>query len=128
MPIYVIVQPELPEAYAVRRRAMETPTPHMIFGDVNRRRRPNHHVVQRDRNGSSDLIAATNPCDPDRQQRLERIKRREAKEDPDSRTEGDGVRRVRDRHQRHVMRDQPALQSRQRSGQARLVNRLRHLL
>jgi hypothetical protein len=34
------------------------------------------------------------------------------------------VRRVGDRHQGHVMRGEPALESRERSGQSRLANRL----
>jgi len=113
MPIYVIVQPELPETYTVRRRAAEAPAPQMVFGNVNRRHRPNHYVVQCDRNGSSDLVAATNPRCGDRQQRFERVERSETEKYSDGRTECNGVRRVRDGHQRHVVRDQPALASRE---------------
>jgi len=128
MQIQVIVQPELPEPDAMRRRAMEAPAPQLVFGDVNRRHRPNPHIVQCDRNGSSDLIAATNPRRGDRQQRLERIERSKAEKYSNGRTECNGVRRVRDGHQGHVMRDQPVLGPRQWPGQSRLVNRLRDLL
>ncbi len=128
MPIQVIVQPKLPEAYAMRRWAIEAPAPQLVFGNVNRRHRPNPHVVQCDGNGSSDLVAATNPCCGDRQQRLERVERSETEKYSDSRTECNGMRRVRDGHQRHVVRDQPALESRQWSKQSRFVNRLRRWL
>ena len=113
MPIEIIVQPELPEAYPMRGRAMQAPAAQMIFGNVNRRHRPNQYVVQCHCNGSSDLVAATNPCHGDRQQRLERVERSETEKYSDGRTECNGVRRVRDGHQRHVVRDQPALESRQ---------------
>jgi len=66
MPIQVITQAELPEADAVRGGAMQAPAAQMVFGNVNGRHRPNHYVVQRNCNGSSDLVAATNPCDGDR--------------------------------------------------------------
>ena len=98
MPIQVIVQPKLPEAYAMRRRAMEAPAPQLVFGNVNRRHRPNPHVVQRDGDGSSDLVAATNPCGGDRQQRFERVERSKTEKYSDGRTECNGVRRVRDGH------------------------------
>jgi len=87
MPIQVIVQSELPEPDAMRRRAMEAPAPQLVFGNVNRRHRPNPHIVQRDRNGSSDLIAATNPRRGDRQQRLERVERSKAEKYSNRRTE-----------------------------------------
>ncbi len=123
MPIQVIVQPKLPEAYAMRRWAMEAPAPQLVFGNVKRRHRPNPHVVQRNGDGSGDLVAATNPCCGDRQQRLERVERSKTKKYSDGRTECNGVRRVRDGHQRHVVRDQPALESRQWLKQSPLVNR-----
>ena len=104
MPIQIIVQPELPEPDTTRRRAMQAPAAQMVFGNVNRRHRPNHYVVQCDRNGSSDLVAATNPCHGDRQQRLERIERSETEKYSDGRTECNRMRRVRDGHQRHVVR------------------------
>ena len=113
MPIQVIVQSELPEPDAMRHWAMEAPAPQLVFGNVNRRHRPNPHIVQCDRNGSSDLVAATNPRCGDRQQRFERVERSETKKYSDGRTECNGVRRVRDGHQRHMMRDQPALASRE---------------
>jgi len=128
MPIQVIVQPKLPEPYAMRRRAMEAPAPQLIFGNVNRRHRPNSHIVQCDRNGSSDLIASANPRRGDRQQRLERIERSKAEKYSNGRTECNGVRRVRDGHKRHVVRDQPALRPRQWPRQSRFVNRLRRWL
>jgi len=128
MPIQVIVQSELPEPYAMRGCAMEAPAPQLVFGNVNRRHRPNPHVVQRNGDGSSDLVAATNPCCGDRQQRLERVKRSKTEKYSNGRTKCNGVRRVRDGHQRHVVRDQPALESRQWSKQSRFVNRLRRWL
>ena len=128
MPIQVIVESELPKPDAMRHRAMQAPATQMVFGDVNRRHRPNHHVVQCDRDGSSNLVAATNPRCGDRQQRLERVERREAEKYSNGRTECNRVRRVRDGHQRQLVCDEPALESRQWPRQSRLVNRLRHLL
>jgi hypothetical protein len=126
MPIQVIAEPELPETHTMRHRAMQAPAPQMIFGNIERGHRPNHHIVQGHRNGRSDLIAPTNPCYGDRQQRLKRVQRRETEKNSDCRTKRDGVRRVCDGHQRHVVRDQPALKSRQWPRQSRFVNWVRH--
>ncbi len=60
-----------------------------------------------------DLVAATYPCERDGKQRFQAPERRKAKKNSNGRAEGDGVRRVRDGHQRHVVRDQPALEPRQ---------------
>jgi len=86
----------------------------MVFGDIDCRHCPDQNIVQRYRNRGSDLVAAENPRYNDRQQCLQRIQRREAEENSNTRSESDGVRRVGDRHQRHVMRDQPTLQPCQR--------------
>jgi len=100
----------------------------MIFGDINRRHGPNQDIVQRDCNRGGDFVAPANPCDSDRQQRLKRIQRCETEKNPDCGAEGDGVWRVGDCHQRHVMRHQPALHSRERIRQTRFINRLAWLL
>ena len=86
----------------------------MVFGDIDCRHCPDQNIVQRYRNRGSDLVAAENPRYSDRQQRLQRIQRGEPEENSDRRPESDRVRRVGDRHQRHVMRNQPPLQPRQR--------------
>ena len=122
MPMHVIVQPELAEMHALGYWAMEAPATQLVFGDIECGHRPNHYVVQRHRNSSGNLIAAENPGHRNRQQCLERIQRGEAKENSDGRPERDGVRRVDDRHQRHVMRNEPALHSREWFWQSRLVN------
>ena len=113
MPVHIIVQPKLAEMHALRYRAIQDPAPELVLGKIKSRHRPNHDVVQRHRYRSRDLIAAAGPRHSNRQQRLERIQRREAKENSDGRPESDGMRRVRDRHQSHVMCDQPVLGSRQ---------------
>lgn len=74
--------------------------------------------MQRNRNGSGDLVAPTNPCHGDRQQRLEGVQGGEAEKNSDSGTERNGVRRVSDGHQCHVMRDEPAFEPRERLWQA----------
>ena len=113
MPMHVIVQSELAKMHALGCRAIETPATQLIFSNIKRGHDPNHYVVQRHRNRSCDFVAAANPGHCDRQQCLERIQRREAKENSDGRTERNGVWGVGDRHQGHVMRDEPALHSRQ---------------
>jgi hypothetical protein len=70
----------------MRRRATQAPTAQVVFGNIDCRHRPNHQVVQRNRNGSGDLVAPTNPCHGDRQQRLEGIQGGEAEKNSDSRT------------------------------------------
>jgi len=113
MPVQVIVEPELPKMHTLSCGPIQNPAPELVLGKIKSRHRPNHDVVQRHRYRSRDLIAAAGPCHSNRQQRLERIQRREAKENSDGRPESDGMRRVRDRHQSHVMCDQPVLGSRQ---------------
>ena len=66
----------------------------MVFGKIDRRHRPNHHIVQSHQNGRGDLIAPANPCYGDRQQRLERVQGRETEKNSDGRTKRDGVWRV----------------------------------
>ena len=104
MPVHIIAQSKLAKMHTLGRGAMEAPAPQVIFGNVNRRHRPNQYVIQSHSNRSRDLIAPANPGHDDRQQRLDRIQRGEAKENSDRRPERDGVRRVGYRHQRHVMR------------------------
>ena len=113
MPVHIILQPKLAKMHALGYRAIQDPAPELVLGKIKSRHRPNHDVVQRHRYRSSDFVATANPRHGDRQQRLERIQRREAKENSDGRPESDRVRRVRDRHQSHVMCDEPALASRQ---------------
>jgi len=85
----------------------------MVFGDIDRRHRPDHDIVQRYCDRGRNFVAPRNPRHGNRQQCLKRIQRREPEEDSDGRPESNRVRRVGDRHQRHVMRDQPALHPRQ---------------
>ena len=96
----------------------------MVFGDIDCRHCPDQNIVQRYRNRGSDLVAAENPRYANRQQRLQRIQRGESEENSDRGPQSNRVRRVGDRHQRHVMRDQPALHPRQRLRQTRFVNGL----
>ena len=128
MPVHVIVQPKLAKMYPLRRWAIKYPATELVFGDINCRHYPDQNIVQRYRNRGSDLVAAANPRYNDREQRLQRIQRTEPKENSDRRAESDRVRRIGDRHQRHVMRDQPALHSRERLRQMRFINGLARLL
>jgi len=114
--------------HALGWRATQSPASQLILGKIERGHRPNGDVVHRHGNRSCDLVATANPRHSNRQQRLERIERREAKKNSDRRPESDGVRRISNRHQRHVMRREPALQPRQWSWQSRLVNRLAYLM
>ncbi len=128
MPMHVIVEPELAEMHTLSCWPIQDPASKLILGEIQRRHGPNHYVVQRDSDRSGDLIAAANPGHGDRQQRLQWIQRGEAKENSDRRPERNRVRGVGDRHQSHVMRDEPALQSRELFGQPRLVNWIGWLL
>jgi hypothetical protein len=128
MPLYIIAQPKLAKMNALGCRAIEAPAPQMVFGNIDRGHRPNQDIVQRHRYRSCNFVASENPSHSDRQQRLEWIQRGEAKENSDRRSERNGVRRVGDCHQGHVVCDQPALHSREWFGQSRLVNRLSWLL
>ena len=112
--MHVIVQSKLAKVYPLRHWAMQYPATELVFGEIDCRHYPDQNIVQRYRNRRSDLVAAENPRYGNRQQRLQRIQRSESEEDSDRRPESDRVRRVGDRHQRHVMRDQPALHSRER--------------
>jgi hypothetical protein len=109
MPVHVIVEPELAEMHTLSCWPIQDPTPKLILSDIQRRHGPNHYVVQRHSNRSCDLVATADPCHSNRQQRLQRIQRGEAKENSDRRPKRDRVRRVGDRHQGHVMRDEPLL-------------------
>lgn len=113
MPVHEIVQPKLAKMHTLGWWTPQGPTPQLILGNINRRHRPNGDIVHGDRDRSCDFVATENPRHGDRQQRLEWIERREAKKNSDRRPERDGMRRIRDRQQRHVMRHQPALQPRQ---------------
>ena len=88
---------------------MQAPAPQLILGKIDRGHRPNSDVVHRHRNRSCDFVATANPRHGDRQQRLQRIQRGEAEKNADGRSERNRVRRIGDRHQGHVMRDEPAL-------------------
>ena len=116
--MHVIVQPKLAKVYPLRHWAMQDPATELVFGEIDRRHYPDQNIVQRNRNRGSDLVAAKNPRYGDRQQCLQRIQRTETEENSDRRPESDRVRRIGDRHQRHVMRDQPALHSRKRLRQS----------
>ncbi len=102
MPVHIIVEPELAEMHTLSCWPIQDPASKLILGEIQRRHGPNHYVVQRHRNRSCDFIAAENPGHGDRQYRSER----------------NGVRRVGDRHQGHVVRNKPVLQSRQWPGQS----------
>ena len=128
MPVHVIVQSKLSQMYPLRRWPIQYPATKLIFGDIDSRHREDHDVVQCHRNRRRDFIATANPRYADRQQRLDWIQRRESEENSNGRSESDRVRRVSDRHQRHVMRDQPALHSRERLRQTRFINQLAWLL
>ena len=118
MPVHVIVEPKLAEMHTLSCWPIQDPASKLILGEIQRRHCPNHYVVQRDSDRSCDLVAAENPSHSDRQQRLQWIQRGEAKENSDRRSERNGVRRVGDRHQGHVVRNKPVLQSRQWPGQS----------
>ena len=114
--------------HALSHRTLKAPAPEMVFGDIECRHCPDQNIVQRNRNRRSDLIAAENPRYGDRQQCLYRIQRSEPEENSDRGPQSYRVRRVGDRHQRHVMRGQPALHSRERLRQTRFINGLAWLL
>ena len=67
MPVHVIVQPKLAKVYSLRHWPIQYPATKLIFGDIDRWHRPDHHIVQRDRNRGCDLVATKNPRHSDRE-------------------------------------------------------------
>ena len=63
--------------------------------------------MQRHRDCRCGFVAFEYPRDRDREQGFHAPKRGEAKENSDRRAQSYGMRRVRNRHQGHVMRSQP---------------------
>ena len=100
---------------------MQDPAPQLIFREVNGRHREDQNVVQCDGYGSGDFVAPENPCNHDGEQSFQRVKRRKPKKHPDGRTKRDGVRRIRNCHERHVMVAQPLFEAGHGSGQTRPV-------
>ena len=100
---------------------MQNPTSQLVFAKINCWHRPDQDVVKRNRNDRRDLVAATNPCRGQREQRLQRVERREAKENSEGGAERDRVRGIGNRHERHVVLDQPTLFLRQELWQSRTV-------
>jgi len=93
----------------------------MIFGKVDGRHRPNQDIMQCYCNRRGYLVTSANPCHRDRQQRLKRIQRCEAEKNSDGGPKCNGVRRIGDGHQCHVMLGKHLLEVRHRPGQAGTV-------
>ena len=89
VPVHIIAQTKLAKMDALSYRTLKAPAPEVVFGDIDCRHYPDQNIVQRYRNRGGDFIAAENPGDEDRQQRLQRIQRGEPEENSDRRSESD---------------------------------------
>jgi len=126
--VQIIVQPEMEAEAMQRHRPTQNPAAHLVFRKIDRRHCEDEHVMQRDRDRRRDFVTSTYPRHPNREQCLDTPQGREAEENSDGRSESDGMRRIRDCHQRHVMLDQPPLPAREWPWQPRFVNLLSDLL
>ena len=82
-----------------------------VLPEIDRWHQRQDYVVQSNRDSGCNLIAFKNPRHRDGKQRFQAPKRRKSEEDSYGRTKGNGMRRVRNGHQRHMMRRQPALEA-----------------
>ena len=83
---------------------MQNPVADLVFPPVNRGHERQNDIVQSHRNRRCDFVASEDPGDRDGKQRFQAPERGEAEKDSDGGTEGDRMRRVSNRHQRHVVR------------------------
>ena len=90
---------------------MQNPVADLVFPPVDRGHEGQDDIVQSHGNRRRDLVAPEDPGDRDGKQRFQAPERGEAEKDSDGGTECDRMRRVSNRHQRHVVRSQPPLQS-----------------
>lgn len=109
------------QADAMGRRLVQRPAPQPIFSEIDRRHCKNQYIVKRHRDRGRDLVASANPSHQDREECLKWINWDESKENPDRRSESNGMRSVRHRDQGHVVIDQPAFLSFQECRQARPI-------
>ena len=79
-----------------------------VLPEIDRRHQWQNHIVQGHGDGSRNFVAFAYPRHADGQEGFHAPERSEAKENSDRRTERDRMRRVRNRHQRHMMRSQPS--------------------
>src|SRR2546422_5577712 len=101
--------------------AMEDNRSDEILPVVNRWQERQDNIMKCHRYRRSNFVASTQPCYRDGKQCLQAPKRGEAKENADGRAQCDRMRRVGNRHQGHVMLDQPLLEPDKRFRQARAV-------
>src|SRR4029453_9989295 len=66
MPVYVVTQSKLTKMHTLRCGAMQALRSELIFGNVNRRHRPDHYIVQGHCNRSCNLVAPADPRRTDR--------------------------------------------------------------
>jgi hypothetical protein len=92
---------------ATRRSTVKDTHADPILPEVNRWHQRQEYVVQGNGDSGCDLVGLKYPRHADGKQRFQTPKRGKSKENSDGRTEGDGMGRVRHRHQGHVMRGQP---------------------
>ena len=84
-------------------RVAQEPVTNSIFPTKKHRHEGQRDVVQRDRDGSRNDVAARQPCKKDRKQSLQADQRGEAKENSDRHAARDGVRGVANRQQSQRM-------------------------
>jgi hypothetical protein len=86
---------------------MQGPSTHFLLGKLNGRHHKNQDIMHRHGDRGGDLVTSTYPRDDDGKKRFQTPKRCESEKNSDGGAERDRVRRVRHRHQRHVVIGQP---------------------
>ncbi len=102
---------------AMRRAPVEDAHADFILPKINGRHDGQNNVVQCDGDGGGDLVAFAQPGHGDGKQCLHAQERCESEENSDGGAERDGMGRVGQRHQRHMVRGEPAFKAQQWSRQ-----------
>src|SRR5215475_15616254 len=79
MPVQIIVHHKMVKWFR-RRRPLQNPAADFVLKKINRRHREQKDVVQIRRDRRRHFVRSTNPRESDREQRLQRVKRRRSEE------------------------------------------------
>ncbi len=97
MPLENVVHPLVPQMSSASGRQTHHPTTNPIFREIDRRHDDKQDVMHIGKNRRGQLVPTSDPGRSDREQRFQRVKRCKPEEKSDGRTEGDRMRRIRNR-------------------------------
>ena len=80
-----------------------------VLPEIDRRHQRQNYIVQRHCDRGRNFVAFAKPRHADGEQSFHAPERGEAEKNSDGGSEGDRVRRIRNRHQCHMMGSQPCL-------------------